>query len=92
MRKIIVSEDIFELYDELHLGVVICENISNNNVNSTRTLLDENIFKRKQALAELDKLADLKVVKEWRNAYKKFKEKKNRSSIESYKLSESLSQ
>lgn len=78
-----INEEIFNLYGELHIGVLICNDITNYKEDAdTQALLDENIELCRQKLSDLENLTDLRVVKEWREAYKKFGEKKNRSSIE----------
>lgn len=78
-----INQEIFNLYEKLHLGVLICNNITNNKEGvDTQALLDENLELSRQKLSDLENVTDLRVVKEWREAYKKFGEKKNRSSIE----------
>jgi len=83
MKNFIINDEIFNLYPDLQIGVVICKDINNTISQEAATLLKESIENSFEKLSKLSNLTDLSIVKDWRNAYKKFNEKKNRSSIES---------
>ncbi len=83
MGKFTINKEIFNYYHDLQIGVVVCKNINNTTSKEACNLLESNIKKASKELYELSNLTELSVIKDWRNAYKKFNEKKNRSSIES---------
>lgn len=83
MKKFIISESIFDILPELHIGVVLSKSINNSiNHNSTMDLLNASIDNTKLILNNLSVVSDLSCIKGWREVYKLFNEKKNRSSIE----------
>ncbi len=83
MKTFSINQKIFEIFNDLHLGIVLCQNINNEKSLQAENLLNLTIQIAKSELSSLSNLTDLKVLQDWRNAYKKFNEKKNRSSIES---------
>jgi DNA/RNA-binding domain of Phe-tRNA-synthetase-like protein len=83
MENLKINTNVYNIFSELHLGVVVCKNISNIKSIEANNLLNNTILSTKERILDLTNLTDLEVIKDWRNAYKKFNEKKNRSSIES---------
>ncbi len=83
MVNFVINNNILELYGDLNVGVVVCNNITNTNPTIAENLLKSTIEKAKTDLSAISNLTDLDVIKKWRAAYKIFNEKKNRSSIES---------
>jgi DNA/RNA-binding domain of Phe-tRNA-synthetase-like protein len=82
MNKFIVDNKVFDLFPTLKIGVVYCENINNHEKNNEiRKLLDKLSQDVKQSFEGIE-LCEYPVIRNWRDAYKKFGEKKNRSSIE----------
>ncbi len=76
-----VEDGVFALYPELRVGVIKCTGLDNRGATSGSELLEAS------AVIALEKLGDGPLIdhgfiKNWREAYKKFNEKKNRSSIE----------
>lgn len=82
MEKIIIDTEIFKMYPELNLGIVLCQGVNNKNDKKSKEYLFDTIEDIKKELSQLDNLSELSIIKQWRNAYKKFNEKKNRSSVE----------
>lgn len=83
MNKFIVDEKIFDMFPDLKIGVVGCKDINNKEQNNNiRKLLDDLSEKTKRDIEGIE-LCEYPVIRSWRDAYKKFGEKKNRSSIES---------
>jgi len=83
MKQFLISDNIFKIFGDLHIGVVVCENITNNDSIAAKNLLNSSIEEARKDLSPISNLTDLDVIKKWRDAYKNFNEKKNRSSIES---------
>ncbi|MCX0402064.1 B3/B4 domain-containing protein [Clostridium perfringens] len=84
MKKFIIEDDFWELFPNAKIGIITCNGIDN-------TIKDENQYKdmisqgEKEALNHLpnEEFSSNKVIKVWRDAFKKFKTKKGaRSSIE----------
>ena len=84
MREFIVEDSFWELFPQAKIGIVIAENI--NNVYDHKQAYSEMLTDaQKQAVKHLksDVLSENKVIKVWRDAFRKFKTKKGaRSSIE----------
>lgn len=82
MKKFIIDKKVFDRYNDLIVGVLICKNIDNTN---SITNIDDKFLEIKNSVVEKFQnieLADYPVVKKWRDIYKSFGEKKARSSIE----------
>lgn len=87
MKKFIIADEMFELFPDLQIGIVVCEGLNNNYGVSN----PESLYKKE--IREAEKIAkkyltepvfsDNKVIKCWREAFQKFKTKKGaRCSIE----------
>ncbi len=76
-----MSDQIFEMYPNLTLGVIVCTGINNQPSEVGEKILADSVILSKEKIGETA-LMDFEVVKNWREAYKQFGEKKNRSSIE----------
>lgn len=80
--KFIVSEEIFNRFDPLSVGVVYCKNIKNHYDGKE---IEEDFSKEKQSIKDrFDnvELAQYPVIQKWRQVYKSFGEKKKRCSVE----------
>ncbi|HFD2049830.1 B3/B4 domain-containing protein [Clostridium perfringens] len=84
MKKFIIEDDFWELFPNAKIGIITCNGIDN-------TIKDENQYQdmlsqgEKEALTHLpnEEFSSNKVIKVWRDAFKRFKTKKGaRSSIE----------
>lgn len=84
MKKFIIEDDFWELFPNAKIGIITCNGIDN-------TIKDENQYQdmlsqvEKEALTHLpnEEFSSNEVIKVWRDAFKKFKTKKEaRSSIE----------
>lgn len=80
--KFVVSEEIFNRFNPLSVGVVYCKNINNH---FSGKEIEESFSKEKQAIK--DRFADVElaqypVIQKWRQVYKSFGEKKKRCSVE----------
>ncbi|WP_416738131.1 B3/4 domain-containing protein [Mycoplasmopsis meleagridis] len=84
MKKIIIDNLIFELYPNLNIATLVVKNLNANNKdkNYFLNLLDDALKYVPKHLPE-EQLSENKVIKKWREAYKKFpNEKGNKSSVE----------
>lgn len=84
MKKFIIEEKFWDLFPETKIGVVVCNGIDNN-IKEKDKYLGMILESQKQAVKHLDEeeFSNNKVIKVWRDAFKKFKTKKGaRSSIE----------
>jgi len=84
MKRFIIEEPFWETFGDARIGIVLCRDIDNS---STDTGVFEALLRdaEKQALkfVEQEILSENAVIREWREAYQKFKTKKGaRSSIE----------
>jgi DNA/RNA-binding domain of Phe-tRNA-synthetase-like protein len=84
MKSFVIEEPFWNLFSDARIGIVLCKGIDNT---STDTEVFEAMLRdaEKQALkfVEQEVLSENPVVREWREAYQKFKTKKGaRSSIE----------
>ena len=84
MKSFVIEEPFWEVFGDARIGIVLCRDISNTR---TDTQVYEDLLRsaEKQALqfVENEVLSENPVIKEWREAYQKFKTKKGaRSSIE----------
>ncbi|TPI01133.1 B3/4 domain-containing protein [Mycoplasma struthionis] len=83
MKKFIVEKSFWDLFPEAKLGVILLKNINNNfdNEEFKKELKKANNEAKKYLTSSI--LSEIEEVKVWREAYKKFKNKKGaRSSIE----------
>lgn len=83
MKKFIIDKKMFDEYNGLMVGVLICTNIDNTKSNIN---IDDKFLEIKSGVVEKFKnieLAEYPVIKKWRDIYKSFGEKKARSSVES---------
>lgn len=84
MKKIIIENDFWSLFKDAKIGVVVCNNIDNHikDKNKYESMLLEAQKQAMNYLTEED-FSNNKVIKVWRDAFKKFKTKKGaRCSIE----------
>ena len=84
MKSFVIEEQFWNLFGDARIGIVLCRDIDNT---STDTAFFEAMLRdaERQALkfVEQEVLSENPVVREWREAYQKFKTKKGaRSSIE----------
>ncbi len=84
MRKFVVNDEIFEMFPELSIGVVIVTDLNNtNNQEFIEYMLresEQHVMKKFEGVA----LSEIEPIGTWRRAYKSFGAKKSkRSSIES---------
>jgi DNA/RNA-binding domain of Phe-tRNA-synthetase-like protein len=84
MNKCVIEEPFWETFGDARIGIVLCKGIDNT---STDTKVYEDMLRsaEQQALqfVENDVPSENPVIREWREAYQKFKTKKGaRSSIE----------
>jgi DNA/RNA-binding domain of Phe-tRNA-synthetase-like protein len=84
VKKFVIEEPFWNLFSDARIGIVLCRGIDNT---STNTGVFENMLRdaEKQAMkfVEHEVLSENPVIREWREAYQKFKTKKGaRSSIE----------
>ncbi len=79
--KFIVDKQLFDDYDNLKIGIIICNNINNNktiNIDEDFNKIKNDIKTKFQDI----ELAEYPIIHKWREIYKSFGEKKARSSIE----------
>lgn len=79
--KFIVDKQLFDDYDNLKIGIIICNNINNNkkiNIEEDFNKIKNDIKTKFQDV----ELAEYPIIHKWREIYKSFGEKKARSSIE----------
>ncbi|MBK5254228.1 MAG: B3/4 domain-containing protein [Peptostreptococcaceae bacterium] len=87
MKKFIIADEMFEMFPDLQIGILVCEGISNeydelNPESSYETKIRESEKTAKKHLTE-SVFSENQVVKCWREAFQKFKTKKGaRCSIE----------
>ena len=82
MKKFIIDNEIFNNYNDLNIGVIVCKNIDNTKANSEIRELYNNISETiKTKFADVE-LSEYPIVRTWRDVYKSFGEKKARSSVE----------
>lgn len=83
MNNFTVDKKIFDMFSDLKIGIIVCKNIDNTkNHNDINKLLNEVSNSAKKSLEGVE-LCEYPIIRQWRDAYKKFGEKKSRSSIES---------
>ena len=79
--KFIVDKELFDKYENLKIGVIICNNLNNNkeiDINDDFNKVKNDI---KEKFSNIE-LAEYPIIHKWREIYKSFGEKKARSSIE----------
>lgn len=87
MKKFIISDEMFEMFPDLQIGILVCEGINNNydesnSESSYETEIRESEKIAKKYLTE-SVFSDNQVIKCWREAFQMFKTKKGaRCSIE----------
>ncbi|NLY81270.1 MAG: B3/4 domain-containing protein [Clostridiales bacterium] len=87
MKKFIIADEMFKMFPDLQIGIVVCEGINNNyNEENTESFYEKEIREAektaKKYLTETV-FSDNEVIKCWREAFRKFKTKKGaRCSIE----------
>ena len=84
MSVFVIEDSFWEVFSDARIGIVLCKGIDNTN-SDTRVFESMLRAAEKQALkfVENDVLSENPVIREWREAYQKFKTKKGaRSSIE----------
>ena len=84
MKSFVIEEPFWELFGNARIGIVLCKDI-NNTRPDTQVYEDLLRSAEKQAMqfVENEVLSENPVIREWREAYQKFKTKKGaRSSIE----------
>ncbi|WP_406617740.1 B3/4 domain-containing protein [Mycoplasmopsis lipophila] len=82
MKKFIVKKDFFEIFPNAHIAVIIAKNIDNTKNIEGQNLLNQGIDISEQYIDNFI-WTDNKVIKYWREAFRKFKSKKGaRCSIE----------
>lgn len=80
--KFIVNKELFNNYNNLSVGVIVCNNIDNTkNVDLANEIKKVNVDVISK-FSNIDPLSEYPIIREWRNIYKSFGEKKSRSSIE----------
>ncbi len=80
--KFIITDEVFEKYPDAVVGVIVVKNIDNKGENNEiieALRSEESKIKRE---LDLENLAEYDFIKSWREAYKKFGEKKDRASSE----------
>ena len=84
MKKIIIENDFWDIFLEVKIGIVVCRGI-NNFIQDDKKYENMILNAEKEAMNYLENanFSDNKVIKVWRDAFKKFKTKKGaRASIE----------
>ena len=84
MKKIIIENDFWDIFPEAKIGVVVCRGI-NNFIQDDKKYENMILNAEKEAMNYLENVnfSDNEVIKVWRDAFKKFKTKKDaRASIE----------
>lgn len=84
MKKIIIENDFWDIFPEVKIGIVVCRGI-NNFIQDDKKYENMILNAEKEAMNYLENanFSDNKVIKVWRDAFKKFKTKKGaRASIE----------
>lgn len=84
MKKFIVEDDFWKLFPQAKIGVVLCHGIDNT-IKDEDEYIDMIAASEKEALKYLteEPLSNNQVIKVWRDAFRKFKKKKeSKSSIE----------
>lgn len=81
MKKMIIDNEIFQNIPSLSIGIVIVRDIDNSKTIDLKEEFSTISEKIIQKFAEVE-LSEYPVIRNWRNVYKSFGEKKNRSSIE----------
>ncbi|MGM0395907.1 MAG: B3/B4 domain-containing protein [Bacillota bacterium] len=84
MKRFVVEDEVWEIFPDARIGVVICNRIDNT-IKDEEMYLDRLKSAEKESLKHLpdENFSDNQVVKVWREAFQKFKTKKGaRSSIE----------
>lgn len=85
MKKFIIEKDYLELLPDTHIGILVCSGIDNRikDPDKYRKFLDEAQIKALQYIPE-DEFISNPIIKEWREAFYKFRTKKGaRCSLES---------
>ena len=82
MNKFIVDRKVFNLFPDLKIGVICCKNIDNSKENNKIKELLSAVSRDIKQNIEGVELCEYPIIRNWRDAYKKFGEKNNRSSIE----------
>lgn len=82
MKKFIIADEMFKMFPDLQIGIVVCEGINNNyNEENTESFYEKEIREAektaKKYLTETV-FSDNEVIKCWREAFRKFKTKKRR--------------
>jgi DNA/RNA-binding domain of Phe-tRNA-synthetase-like protein len=84
MKKFLIEDDFWNIFPDTKIGIVLASNINNSahNASTFETMLRKAEVSAKSHLTK-DILSENEVIREWREAYQKFKTKKGaRSSIE----------
>ena len=80
--KFKVEKEIFEKFEPLKVGIVVCKNINNKvtskEISKEFTKEKEDVLKRFEGV----ELSEYPIFRRWRDIYKSFGEKKNRCSVE----------
>ena len=80
--KFKVEQEVFEKFEPLKVGIVLCKGVDNKVQNSEISKMftkeKEDVLKRFEGI----ELAEYPIFKRWRQIYKSFGEKKNRCSVE----------
>lgn len=82
MKKFIVDKRLFNKYENLMIGIVICNDINNVLIKSDIFKEMDNVKKNVKEKFQNMELSEYPVIRKWRNIYKDFGEKKSRSSVE----------
>ena len=83
MRRIAIDERILSMFPKFWIGVVIAENCENKKDSSEINMLINEVVEQTKSVFNLDELAKHPLIENWRKAYRKFGEKKDRASHES---------
>ncbi len=82
MKKFIIDKRLFNKYENLKVGIIICKDICNkvskNDISNEMETVKKHIKEKFQDI----EIKDYPVIKKWRDIYKDFGEKKSRSSVE----------
>ncbi len=82
LMKFTIEDKVFEKYPDAVIGVIVARNIDNSGKEEEIIEMLRSEEKKLRIDLDLDKLAEYDFIKCWREAYKKFGEKKDRSSSE----------
>ncbi len=79
--KFIINKKLFDNYENLKVGVIVCHNVNNKKKININDKYNEIKSSTKEKFSNIE-LAEYPIIHKWREVYKSFGEKKARSSIE----------